>query len=251
MAVTRSSALLNPRSARSTKENDNILVTHTTSHNVAEDASIQINGHIANEVHSYSCNTLIINYFSASSPRRRTRPGPHASALDPGSEKIGSQLKSKSSSTTDNPPLRKTQLCPELNARRRHRPTREPEKTQYLTVSSNLTGKKGVVCAIYQIDCHRNYISDRIVRRFALTAHIDRLADTATIVAGDCSITPSRSYVVLVSPAQHKPTPHRFYIVEHCLKFDILIGSEIIVNLSSANNQQDTIGSIPPFRSRS
>ncbi|KAH7411619.1 hypothetical protein DE146DRAFT_243208 [Phaeosphaeria sp. MPI-PUGE-AT-0046c] len=243
MAVTRSSVLLDPKLALSPKESDKILVTNTTSHNIAEDTSIQINGHIANEIHSYNGNTVIFNFISASTPRRRTRPVKDSSAPKHGSQKIKSQLTPRSP-ITDKAPVRKTQLCPEGNASRRHKPTSEPDETQYLILSSNLSGKKGVVCAINRVDCQRNFISDRIVGRFALTAHIDCSADTATIVTGNCRITPSRSYVVLVNPAQHKPTPHRFYVVEHCLKFDILIGSESITSLALANDQEDTIGSL-------
>lgn len=126
------------------------------------------------------------------------------------------------------------QLCPNQKAEQRHILTSERNDIHDLTLSSKLSGKKGVVCAIKRVACQRNYIADRIVRRFALTPHIDCSADTTPIVTGDCRITPSRSYVVLVTSAaaQNKGGSHHFYIVEHCSKFDVLIGSEVITQIS-------------------
>lgn len=159
-----------------------------------------------------------------------------ASPLKPVSELIGPQFK-PSSPTTDKPPVRKIQVCPEQKPKRRHEVTSEHDGIHDLTLSSKLSGRKGVVCATRRIDCQRNYISDRIVKRFALTSHLDCSADTSAVVTGDCRITPTRSYVVLViSPAtRNKLGSHQFYIVEHCLKFDVLIGSEVITNLSPSD----------------
>jgi hypothetical protein len=152
---------------------------------------------------------------------------------EPVSELIGPQVK-HTSPTTAKPSVRMIQVCPEQKPKRRHKVTSEPDGIHDLTLSSKLSGKKGVVCAIKRIDCQRNYISDRIVKRFALTSHLDCSADTSAVVTGDCRITPTRNYVVLVisSATRNKLGSHHFYIVEHCLKFDVLIGSEIIANLS-------------------
>jgi hypothetical protein len=54
MAVTRVVVLPHPSPVASTGESEVALVSNTTSGNVAKDASIQINGHIANEIHNYS-----------------------------------------------------------------------------------------------------------------------------------------------------------------------------------------------------
>jgi hypothetical protein len=54
MAITRSVVLLDPSPIASTRESETALVSNTTSQNVAKDTAIQVNGHIANEVHNYS-----------------------------------------------------------------------------------------------------------------------------------------------------------------------------------------------------
>jgi hypothetical protein len=54
MAVIRAVVLSNPRPVASTRESETALVSNNISRNVAKDTAIQINGHIANEIHNYS-----------------------------------------------------------------------------------------------------------------------------------------------------------------------------------------------------
>jgi hypothetical protein len=53
MAAAQSS-ILSSSSLVTSRETEIALVSNTTSRNVAKDNAIQINGHIANEVHHYN-----------------------------------------------------------------------------------------------------------------------------------------------------------------------------------------------------
>jgi hypothetical protein len=191
--------------------------------------------------------TLIINYSPHLASTRCAHPG-NVSA-----EPIA-RLRPKSS-TADKSPSRKVQHSPEQGVKRGQKSTLVNLELRYSALLSSLDGNKGAVCGIFRADCPRNYISNRIVTRFSLKSYLDGSADTSTVIAGQDRITPTRNYVALVTPsgAGNKQIPCRFYVVEHCLKrFDVLIGSDIITNLSPASSarQDEPIGSIRPIRSK-
>jgi hypothetical protein len=194
--------------------------------------------------------TLIINYHPQLAPKRCD----HRVWL-PGNVSVEATARPRPKlSTADKPPLRKVQHCLEQSAKRRQKSTLVNLESQYLALLSSLDGSKGPVCGIFRADCQRNYISNRIVTRFSLRSYVDGSADTSTVIAGQHRITPTRNYVALVTPsgAGSEQSPCRFYVVEHCLeRFDVLIGSDIITNLSSSSARQDEpIGSIRPIRSK-
>jgi hypothetical protein len=156
-------------------------------------------------------------------------------------------------STADRPPSRKLQHCLEQSAKLGQKSTPVTLELRYLALLSSLDGNKGAICGIFRADCQRNYIAKRIVTRFSLRSYVDGSTDTSTVIAGQDRITPTRNYVTLVTPsgAGSEQIPCRFYVVEHCLKrFDVLIGSDIITNLSSSSSARldEPIGSIRPIR---
>jgi hypothetical protein len=174
-------------------------------------------------------NTLIVNFQSLSASGRCVHPVDIVLLPLNTSDNLAPRPKPKSSTT---------QHCPEQGTIRRHKSTLSNHEVQYLTLISHSVGKKGPICAIFRANCQRNFISNRIIKRFNLTSYVDFSANTSTVVAGESRITPSRNYVALVTPTAvgNQQNPHRFYVVEHCLeKFDVLIGSDIITNLSSSS----------------
>jgi hypothetical protein len=198
-----------------------------------------------------SSNTLIINYQLPSAPKRSA----HAADITLRPLNITDnptpRLKPKLT-TTRKRTSREHQHCPKQDTIRDHNPTLSDQEVQYLTLMSNSVGKKGPVCAIFRAHCQKNFISNRIVKRFKLTSYVDSSTNTSAVVAGEGRITPSRSYVTLVTRTAvgNHQSPHRFYVVEHCLeRFDLLIGSEIITNPSSLAKKDEPIGSNPPIRS--
>jgi hypothetical protein len=268
MPATQSTILSNPSPVK-TREIDVALVSNTTSRNVAKDTAIQINGHIANEVHNWNLlvylthqmfklntderfsKTLIVNYYPGLASKRCAHPVglPGHVSIEPLDR---SRLKS---STVDKLPSRRVQHCLEQSAKRGQISTLVNLELRYFALLSSLGGNKGAVCGIFRADCQRNYISNRIVRRFSLRSYVDVSVDTSTVIAGRDRITPTRNYVSLVTPSGtgSEQSPCRFYVVEHCLeRFDVLIGSDIITNLSSSSSarQDEPIGSIRPIRSK-
>jgi hypothetical protein len=196
-------------------------------------------------------NTLIIN-CQFPSARRRTYPSDITCLPFSVLDKHGPKFKPKLL-TTDKPVIRKVQHCPEPSARQRHLSTVSNLNIHFLTLVPNTIGRRGPVCAIFRDNCQKNFISNRIVKRFTLTTYVDRSANTSTVVAGECRITPSCKYVTLVAPTAtgNEQTPYRFYVVEHCLeRFDVLIGSDIITNLSSSAKKDEPIGPLRPIRSK-
>jgi hypothetical protein len=199
-----------------------------------------------------SSNTLIINYQLPWPPKRRAHAADIALRPLNITDDPTPRLKPKLTSTRKRT-SREHQHCPKQDTLRHHNSTLSNQEVQYLTLVSNSVGKKGPVCAIFQAHCQKNFISNRIVKRFNLTSYVDSSANTSAAVAGEGRITPSRSYVTLVARTAvgNQQSPHRFYVVEHCLEtFDILIGSNIITNLLSLAKQDEPIGSIPPIRSK-
>jgi hypothetical protein len=194
--------------------------------------------------------TLIINYYPQLASSRCAYPVRLPDNLQvETTARLGPNL-----STADKSPSRKIQHCLQQTAKRGQKPTLVNLELQYLALLSSLNGSKGPVCGVFRADFQRNYISSRIVTRFGLRFHIDRSADTSTITAGEDIITPTRNYVALVTPSGEgsEQNPCRFYVVEHCLKrFDVLIGSDFITNLSSSPARQDEpMGSIRPIQSK-
>jgi hypothetical protein len=199
-----------------------------------------------------SSNTLIINYQLPSTPKRRAYVADIALRPLNITDNLTPRLKPKLT-TTCKRTSREHQHCPEQGTIRPHKSTLSNHGFQYLTLVSKSVGTKGPVCAIFRANCQRNFISNRIVQRFNLTSYVDFSANTSAVVAGEGRITPSRNYVTLVTQTAvgSQQNPHHFYVVEHCLeRFDILIGSDIITNLSSLAKQDEPIGSIPPIRSK-
>jgi hypothetical protein len=197
-------------------------------------------------------NTLIVNYHLPSAPRRRAHPVNIALLPLNISDNLAPRPKPKLS-TAHKPVSRKAQHCPEQRTILCHKRTLSNHEVQYLTLVSNSVGKKGPVCAIFRANCQRSFISNRIVMRFSLTSHVDHSANTSTVVAGECRITPSRNYVALVTATAvgNQRDPHRFYVVDHSLeRFDVLIGFDIITNLSASSKQDEPIGSSRPIRSK-
>jgi hypothetical protein len=199
-----------------------------------------------------SSNTLIINYQLSSAPKRRAHAADIALRPLNVTDNPTPRLKPKLN-TTRNRTSREHQHCPEQDTIRHHKPALSNHEFQYLTLVSNSVGKKGPVCAIFRAHCQKNFISNRIVKRFNLTSYVDCTAHTSAVVAGEGNITPSGNYVTLVTRTAvgNQQNLHRFYVVEHCLeRFDILIGSNIITNLSSLAKQVEPIDSIPPIQSK-
>lgn len=157
-------------------------------------------------------------------------------------------------STADKPLSRKVQNCLQSIAKLEQKSTLRNLELRYLALLSSFDGNKDVVCGVFRADCQRNYISIRIVTRFNLRSCVDDSADTSTVIAGQDKITPTRDYVALVTPsgAGSEQSQFRFYVVEHCPeKFDVLIGSDLITNLSSSSVRQDEpVGSIRPILSK-
>ncbi|KAF1922178.1 uncharacterized protein M421DRAFT_389859 [Didymella exigua CBS 183.55] len=235
------------------RETEIALVSNTTSRNVAKDTAIQINGHIANDVHHWNFKTLIMNYYPHLAPKRCAHQ-----RLLPGNVSVEpiARLRPRSSAA-DKPPLQKFQHCLEQSAKPGQKSTLVNFELRYVALLSSLDGNKGAVYGIFRADCQTNYISNRIVTRFSLRSYVDSSADTSTVIAGQNRITPTRNYVSLVTPsgAGSEQTPCRFYVVEHSLeRFDVLIGSGFIINLSSLSSssarQDEPIGSICPIRSK-
>jgi len=177
-------------------------------------------------------NILVINYQVLSNRRRRVSPTeiawlPSTLPAKP------SRVKEKSLTTNE------SVVHHRLNqsASRSHKMSFSNLVVQYLALFSESSGKKEPVCAIFRDDCARSYISKRIVKRLSLASYMDFSANTSPVTAGGSKITPSRNYVTLVIPTKAgiEQTPYPFYVVEHYLeRFDILIGSNIITNLSSS-----------------
>lgn len=152
-----------------------------------------------------------------------------------------------------NPSKPRTQNCTEQPKHANDVSTLSKRQSQYLTLQSGSTGIKGPIRAIFSSECRGNYISARIVRRFTLRSYDDPTANTSMVVAGERNITPTRNYVALITPIGlgDDQSPHRFFVVEHCLQnFDILIGSDIITKLPALAKHDEPIGPIRPIRSK-
>jgi hypothetical protein len=197
-----------------------------------------------------SSKTLIINYHPHLASRRRSHP-----ACLSGNACIGPIARSRPAlSTASKTPLQKVQHRFEESVKSGQKSTLVTLGLRYLALLSSSDGNKGPVCGIFRANCQRNYISKRIVTRFNLKTYVDGSTDTSTVIVGQDRITPTRNYVTLVTPsgAGSEQSPCRFYVVEHCLKrFDVLIGSDIVTNLSSSLSarQDEPTGSIRPILS--
>jgi hypothetical protein len=194
---------------------------------------------------------LIINYYTPLASTRDAHPVGLPGNV-PG--EVAPRLRPQSS-TTNKLLSGKAKHSLEQNAKRGQESTITNLEFQYEALISNLEGAKGPVCGIFRADCQRNYMAKRIVTRFSLRSYFDCSADTSTVIAGENIITPTRNYVVLVTPTGEgsEQSLCRFYVVESCLeRFDVLIGSDIVTNLSpSSSRQSKSIGSIRPIRTKS
>ncbi|KAH3946573.1 hypothetical protein HBI56_067710 [Parastagonospora nodorum] len=232
VVTTRSGVLSNSSSVNPTIDSKTAVMSHTISRNHAKGKAFQMNGDIVGQTHHWE-----IQIFNSYLPPA-LKDCAHPVYMDwlPGntSEERTPRLRSNMP-TTQKPILRKAHRCPEPSSRQHQRSAFSDLQLQFLNLLSKSNGKKRPVCAIFESDCARSYISKRIVKRFALTTYVDSSAETSTVVVGSSKITPSRVYVVLVTPGEVgiEQTPYHFYVVEHC-RFDVLIGSNIITNLSSS-----------------